>query len=66
MGLPSYVTFDINIKGIFLKIGQVKTLIIEVSNIQPSVLAPLIETSELILSHVCYIETTFLEELVVN
>lgn len=66
MGLPSYVTFDINIKRIFLKIGQVKTLIIEVSNIQPSVLAPLIETSELILSHVCYIETTFLEELVVN
>lgn len=66
MGLPSYFTFDINTKGKTLKIGHVKTLIIEVSNIQPSVLALLIKTSELILSHVCYIETTFLEELVEN
>jgi hypothetical protein len=36
------------------------------SNIQPSVLVSFIEINELILSHVCYIETTFLEELVVN
>jgi hypothetical protein len=43
MGLPSYFTFDINTKGKTLKIGHVKTLIIEVSNIQPSVLALLIE-----------------------